>query len=104
MSESVVPSRAVVLEKLRTAFAKVTPDDQAVGALTESARLRDDLGLDSFAALELIFELEDLLHVRISKSAAVTFQTVGDVISFVVAELSAPAIPVADLQGGVERR
>ncbi len=68
--------------------------------LTESARLRDDLGLDSFAAVELIFELEDLVDVRITREAAATFRTVGDVVSHVMGELSAARARVAGGQGG----
>ncbi len=101
MTESSLPSRAAVLDSLRNAFLKVTGDDAPPAALDEATRLRDDLGLDSFAALELIFELEDLVEMRISKSAAVSFQTVGDVVSFVIAELSRPAVPPARVEGGV---
>lgn len=56
----------------------------------QSAHLRDDLGLDSFAALELLFELEDRLGVRIAKAAAPSFQTVGGVVTYLMAERAAP--------------
>ncbi len=81
-------SRGQVVEQLSAAFRKVT-GQAAAPAVDESARLRDDLGLDSFAALELLFELEDLLGVRIAKTAAASFQTVGDVVTYVMAELAA---------------
>ena len=88
MTDTYVPSRLAVLAELHSAFVKLTGDDGVPAALEESARLREDLGLDSFAALELIFQLEDFLDVRIARSAAVSFQTVGDVVTFVIGELS----------------
>ena len=90
MMNTTSASRPDIVDKLSTAFRKVTGQDPPATPLQESTRLRDDLGLDSFAALELIFELEDVLGVRIPNTAAVTFQTVGDVVTFAVAELSAP--------------
>jgi acyl carrier protein len=75
-----LPTRTEILDKLRQLLAKsgARPPE----AVTESTRLREDLGLDSFAAIELVFDIEDLLDVRIPQSAAVAFQTVGDVITF----------------------
>jgi acyl carrier protein len=90
MNDSIPSSRAEVVDQLRAAFCKVTGQEPATAAWSESARLRDDLGLDSFAALELLFELEDRLGVRIARAAAMTFQTVGDVVTHVMAELAAP--------------
>ncbi len=98
MSDHIPPSRADVLERLQAALQKVTGQADSPAGLAESARLRDDLGLDSFDALELLFELEDGLGVRIGKTAAMSFQTVGDVVDYVMAELSTPATapPAAD--------
>jgi len=91
MSQPTPSSREETVAALRAAFVKVTGQEPA-GDFCEQLRLRDDLGLDSFAALELLFELEDRLGVRIPKEAAVGFQTVADVVSFVVSlPLAAPA-------------
>lgn len=97
---SAVPSRDDIIEKLGAALVKVAAREPASLSLTESARLRDDLGLDSFAAVELIFELEDMVDVRITREAAATFQTVGDVVSYVMDELSAARARVAAGQPG----
>ncbi len=67
--------------------------------LLESTRLREDLGLDSFAAVELVFEVEDLFDVRIPQATAMTFQTVADVISYLSVEL-APPRPSVPLPSG----
>ncbi len=85
-------TRVEIVEQLAAAFRKVTAQP-AAPLPDESARLRDDLGLDSFAALELLFELEDLLGVRIAKTAAMSFQTVGDVVTHVMAQLTAESPP-----------
>lgn len=82
-AESESPSKDVIVAKLREAFAKVTERDPASVDLVDTAKLREDLGLDSFAALELIFELEEILNVRIPQEAAANFQTVADVVAFV---------------------
>jgi acyl carrier protein len=82
-SDLQVPSQELIVSKLLEAFVKVTERDPASIDLVDTANLREDLGLDSFAALELIFELEDMLSVRIPQEAAATFQTVADVVAFV---------------------
>lgn len=89
-----VPSRDSIMDQLRAAWASVTESEPASVVLDESSRLREDLGLDSFAALELIFELEEQAGVRIPQEAASSFQTVGDVISYVLAQRS--AAPIAE--------
>lgn len=90
MNDPILTSRTDIVEQLRAAFCKVTGQEPAAATWPESAHLRDDLGLDSFAALELLFELEDRLGVRIAKAAAASFQTVGDVVTYVMAERVAP--------------
>jgi acyl carrier protein len=85
-------SRDSIVEKISTVLVKVSDREPTSVALGESTKLREDLGLDSFAALELIFELEDQVGVRISQEAAVSFKTVGDVVTYVLGELSVPQV------------
>jgi len=87
------PSRDSVLAKLTAAFLKVTDRDPTSVVLGEATQLHDDLGLDSYAALELLFELEDTVGVNIPQEAAVSFKTVGDVVSYVIAQTSAGQAP-----------
>ena len=89
-----VPSRNAIVEKLTEAFVKVTERDPASVTILDETKLRDDLGLDSFAALELLFELEETCNVRIPQDAAATFQTVGDVVAYVQLQLSTPPVAV----------
>jgi acyl carrier protein len=93
------PSRDSVIETLRAALVKVTARDPASVSLAESTRLREDLGLDSYAAVELVFEVEDLAGVRITREAASSFQTVGDVVSCVIEQLSTTQAPAAPTTG-----
>lgn len=93
MNDSIPSSRADIVDQLRAAYGKVTGQEPESATWSESASLRDDLGLDSFAALELLFELEDRLGVRIARTAAQSFRTVGDVVTFVMAEQRAPRPP-----------
>jgi acyl carrier protein len=63
---------AIIAKKLR--------DTKREPALTD--RL-DELGLDSFAAVEMIFDLEEKFDIQIpynSNDARMEFETVGDVV------------------------
>jgi acyl carrier protein len=101
MSETALShSRDEVVEKLRLAYQRVSQRGPSDVPLVESARLREDLQLDSYAAIELVFELEDSVGVRIPNEAVMTFRTVGDVVAFVLAEQSAAKSPVMESAGG----
>ena len=45
-------------------------------------KLVEDLGMDSFVAVELIFELEDHLAIKIPDSDMINLKTVGDVVNY----------------------
>lgn len=51
--------------------------------IDKEKRLIEDLGIDSFSALELVFELEDVLDMEISTEEAKGFETVDDVHKYV---------------------
>ncbi len=46
-------------------------------------KLVEDLGLDSFAALELIYEIEDSLKIKVPDEDAKKFIFVKDVLNYV---------------------
>ena len=56
--------------------------------VTISSHLRDDLGIDSLDAAELIMELEDQFSLKIDEAQASKFGTVKDIVDFVEAEKS----------------
>ena len=43
----------------------------------------DDLGLDSMDKLEIVYEIENTLHVKISNEELKNIKTVGDIIKHV---------------------
>ncbi len=48
--------------------------------LTESSRLIDDLGLDSFLIVYFLSEVEDRFHIHIDEADFEDFVTIGDVL------------------------
>jgi acyl carrier protein len=73
--------REEIMENLRTALAKVL--DVVPANLGPESRLREDVGLDSFAALELLFELEDRVGIKIPQADVMGLRTVDDVVLYV---------------------
>ncbi|MCP9439412.1 MAG: acyl carrier protein [Nitrospira sp.] len=51
--------------------------------ITESHHLRDDLGLDSVAIIELLFEIEDRFKIQIPDQDLPGLSTVGSVATYV---------------------
>lgn len=56
--------------------------------ITESHHLRDDLGLDSVAIIELLFEIEDRFKIQIPDQDLPGLSTVGSVAAYVHQRLS----------------
>jgi acyl carrier protein len=59
-------------------------------SITESHHLRDDLGLDSVAVIELLFEIEDRYKIQIPDQDLPGLSTVGSVAAYVQQRLSSP--------------
>ena len=55
--------------------------------ITPEKRLVEDLGMDSFAAIELMFELEDELSIEIADKELVKIKTVSDIVSYITNRL-----------------
>jgi acyl carrier protein len=66
---------------IRTLKHVLTKKEQDI---TLEKKLIEDLGLDSFGSLELIFELEDALSLRIPDEQAKKFTTVNDVLDYIL--------------------
>jgi acyl carrier protein len=60
-------------------------------AIVPEARMREDLGLDSLDAVDLIVALEKALKVRIPEELAREMRTVGDVHNYVRTALETPS-------------
>jgi acyl carrier protein len=63
---------------------------RAPSSITESHHLRDDLGLDSVAVIELLFEIEDRFKIQIPDQDLPGLSTVGSVAAYVQERLSPP--------------
>jgi len=56
--------------------------------ITLEANLKDDLGIDSLDAVELIMELEDEFDVKIEDAEAQAFVTIADIVNTLEAKLA----------------
>lgn len=78
MTESIDPA---ITSKIIQALASYLKRDPA--SITESHHLRDDLGLDSVAIIELLFEIEERFKLQIPDQDLPGLSTVGTVAAYV---------------------
>ncbi|MBI3355872.1 MAG: acyl carrier protein [Nitrospirae bacterium] len=83
-----------IASKIIQALAHYLKRDPA--SITEAHHLRDDLGLDSVAVIELLFEIEERFKIQIPDQDLPGLSTVGSVAAYVQQRLtsgtSAPAL------------
>jgi acyl carrier protein len=77
--------------KIRTALAEYLKRDPAMILITQ--HLRDDLGLDSMAVIELLYRIEETFDLQIPDQDLVGLTTVGHVVSYVEKRLGKTASP-----------
>ena len=68
--------QAILARQLRVDPAKVVPE----------AQIKKDLGADSLDILQLLMRIEDRYGIVIPDRALATFETVGDVVSYLEKE------------------
>ncbi|MDF0675406.1 MAG: acyl carrier protein [Nitrospira sp.] len=83
MTEPVDPA---ITSKITQALASYLKRDPA--SITESHHLRDDLGLDSVATIELLFEIEERFKLQIPDQDLPGLSTVGTVAAYVQRRLA----------------
>jgi acyl carrier protein len=91
MTEPIDPA---ITSKIVQALATYLKRDPA--SITESHHLRDDLGLDSVAIIELLFEIEERFKLQIPDQDLPGLSTVGTVAAYVqrrLAELKTESKP-----------
>src|SRR5574342_182719 len=81
-----------VLEKIVQALADYLKRD--AGSIQPSYHLRDDLGLDSMAVIELLYKIEETFNLQIPDQDLPGLTTVGAVAGYVQGRL-APAENIA---------
>ena len=77
-----------IVSKIVQALANYLKRDPA--SITEAHHLRDDLGLDSMAVIELLFEIEDKFKIQIPDQDLPGLSTVGSVAVYVQKRLASP--------------
>ena len=75
-------------ERIQAALAEHLGRDRAT--IQPSLKLRDDLGLDSVATVELLFEIEEEFDLQIPDEDLVQLSTVQHVIDYVGRKLAEP--------------
>jgi len=83
-----MPAETDISIRIRTALATYLKRD--VKTIKPSDALRNDLGLDSMATIELVYEIEDAFAVEIPDKDLPTLVTVANVIAY-LEERVAPA-------------
>jgi acyl carrier protein len=82
-----------IVSKIIQALAEYLKRDRA--SITEAHHLRDDLGLDSMAVIELLYRIEETFNIQIPDQDLAGLSTVGSVAVYVrrrlTPEKSAPS-------------
>ena len=78
--------------KIRTALGQYLKRDPATILMTH--HLRDDLGLDSMAVIELLYRIEEAFDLQIPDQYLEGLANVGQVVSYVEKRLGKTASPV----------
>lgn len=77
-----------IVSKIIEALAEYLKRDAS--SITEQHHLRDDLGLDSMAVIELLYKIEETFNIQIPDQDLTALSTVGSVAAYVQGRL-APA-------------
>ena len=77
--------------KIRTALGEYLKRDPATILVTQ--HLREDLGLDSMAVIELLYRIEEAFDLQIPDQDLVGLTTVGHVVTYVEKRLGKAATP-----------
>lgn len=74
--------------EMENIIAEIVADKLSVdrGLVVPSAKLREELGADSMAALEVAFELEERFNIDIPESDIQAVRTVDDLIHCIAAK------------------
>lgn len=93
-----------VAEKVRSALARELRRDPST--ITPEQALREDLGLNSLDAIELMFKVEEEFDLEIPDADVQRLRTVGDLVSYLEVRLggAAPAAPAPDAPAGATAR
>ena len=80
-----------VSDKIIQALADYLKRDAA--SIQTTHHLRDDLGLDSMAVIEMLYRTEEVFNLQIPDQDLVGLTTVGQVIAYVQGRVAPPKAP-----------
>ena len=75
-----------ILAKLKEIVASIMKTD--VSGVSRESRLKEDLRADSLDKINMLMALEEAYDIEMDEEEALTFKTVGDVVDYLVKELS----------------
>ena len=75
--------------KLATIIAEKVNSHVSVEQVQWDTRLRDDLGIDSLAVAELMYEIEDTFGTVLDEADPTTLVTIRDVVDAIAREMQA---------------
>jgi acyl carrier protein len=79
-----------IREKLATLIAAQVGSRISARQIQWDTRLRDDLGIDSLAVAELMYEIEDTFGTALEDTEPTTLVTVRDAVHAIARELQVP--------------
>ncbi len=62
--------------------------DLDMAEIKNMALLTDDLGIDSFSSIEIVYDLEDKFGIEIPEKDLADVKTVDDIVTYIVSRLS----------------
>jgi acyl carrier protein len=83
-----MPAETDIAMRVRTALADYLKRD--VETIKPNDSLRNDLGLDSMATIELVYQIEDAFDVQIPDQDLAKLVTVGNVTAYLEEMAAAP--------------
>lgn len=84
-----MPPESDISVRIRTALAEYLKRDPA--SIEPRHALREDLGLDSMATIELLFKIEEVFDLQIPDQDLQKLTRVSDVIGYVEGKVGRPA-------------
>lgn len=88
-----MPAESDIAVRIRTALGEYLKRDPA--SIEPRHALRDDLGLDSMATIELLFKIEEVFDLQIPDQDLQKLTRVSDVIAYVEGKVGKPAASTA---------
>ncbi|MSQ77428.1 MAG: acyl carrier protein [Nitrospiraceae bacterium] len=86
-----MPAESDIAVRIRTAMGEYLKRDPA--SIEPRHALREDLGLDSMATIELLFKIEEVFDLQIPDQDLQKLARVSDVIAYVEGRVGKPAAP-----------